>query len=138
MWFVLPLLAGLVIRAFFETLSGHAGVGWNPRTLVSLYFALRAGRGIWWVGVGALSEYHLAVVAFLLRRNLFRQLFRRVGFRIRTGPGEFLNRFWDDAEAASHPIFYATVGSAQLISIAAALWVLLSINVLLTVVAHNC
>jgi ATP-binding cassette subfamily B protein len=130
----MPLVAGLVLRLFFDVLSGRADAGRNVWTLAALYLSLDSGRGIWWVGAGALSEYHLAVAGYLLRRNLFSQVLRGVSFRIPVSPGEFMDRFREDTGAISEPVFYATVGSGQLVSTGATLWVLLSINVPLTIV----
>jgi ABC-type multidrug transport system fused ATPase/permease subunit len=134
-WYILPLAAGLLIRFFFDSLSGSLGTGMSYWTIVFLFFAVRAGRGLWWLGTGALSEYHIAVVTFLLRRNLFRHILLKTDSPIPFSSGEFLNRFENDAETASHPIFYATIGSGQLVAAGVTFWVLFRINAPLTIIA---
>jgi hypothetical protein len=76
-WFGLPLVAGLLIRLFFDSLSGHSGTNMPYWNIAFLFFLARGGQGIWWMGTGALAEYHLATVAYLLRRNLFRHMLEK-------------------------------------------------------------
>ncbi len=134
-WYALPLAAGLLIRLFFDSLSAATGSGISYWAIAFLIFAVRAGRGLWWVGAGALSEYHLAVVAFLLRRNLFRHILLKGDSATPLSSGEFLSRFENDTETVSLPVYHATVGSGQLVAAGVTFWVLFRINVPLTVIA---
>lgn len=132
---VIPLAAGLLIRRFFDTVAGEPGSEYALWLIALAFFAVRAGQGIWWVGTGAMAEYQVALVAFLLRRNLVRHLFEAIGRGPNVSSGEFLNRYEEDAATVSFPVFYATVGSGRLVGAVVAFWVLFRINRLLTVVA---
>ena len=134
-WYGLPLAAGLLIRLFFDSLTNLPVTGMSYWIIAVLFFAVRAGRGFWWLGTGAFAEYHLAVVAFLLRRNLFRHMLVKIDSRTHFSSGEFLNRFENDAETVSHPIFYAAIGSGELIAAGVTFLVLFRINAPLTIIA---
>ena len=129
----IPLAAGLLIRRFFDTITGAPTSDLDLWLIALAFFALRASQGLWWVGTGALAEYQVAEVAFLLRRNLFRHLFAAVGAGVPVSSGELLNRYEEDAALVSFPVFYATVGSGRLVGAGVAFWVLFRINRLLTV-----
>jgi ATP-binding cassette subfamily B protein len=132
-WFGLPLVAGLLIRLFFDSLSGQSGTSMHYWIIAVLFFLARGGQGIWWIGTGAIAEYHLAVVAYLVRRNLFRHILEKTHSQL--SPGEFLNRFEDDAQSVADPVFHATYGGGQIIAISVTFWVLLRINAPLTIIA---
>jgi ATP-binding cassette, subfamily B, bacterial len=68
----LPLLFGLIMRAFFDTLSGQAAAGWNIWTLIVLFFATRVAVQIGELGAAGTSAYHYSIIETLLRRNFFR------------------------------------------------------------------
>ena len=131
----LPLLYGLIMRAFFDTLSGEAQTGWNVWTLVVLYLATRVANQLAEIGGAGSSAYHFYLIEFLCKRNLFRTIMQAAGFRIPVSSGEIVNRFTEDTDAITSPVFNATYGSGFIISTGIAIWVLLSINVPLTILA---
>lgn len=131
----LPLLFGLIMQAFFDTLSGQANIGWNVWTLVALFLATRVAVQVAEMGAAGSSAYQYFLVETLLRRNLFRGILEAVGFHPPLSSGEIVNRYEEDTAAVSEPVFIATYGIGLFIATGAALWIMLRINVLLTIVA---
>ncbi len=132
---VLPLFFGLIMRAFFDLLSGQANVGWNVWTLVALFLATRVAVQIAEMGAAGSSAYQYFLVETLIRRNLFRGILQAAGFQLPLSSGEIVNRYEDDTAAVSEPVFIATYGIGLFIATGVALWVMLRINVWLTLVA---
>jgi ATP-binding cassette, subfamily B, bacterial len=128
----LPLAFGLILRAFFDTLSGASTVGWNIWTLVALYLATRLALQVAELGAAGSSAYHYSLVNFLLRRNLFRLLLSPAGLRSPFSSGELVDRFEKDSNEVADPIFIATYGVGLLLSLTISLWVLLRIDTPLT------
>lgn len=131
----LPLLFGLIMRAFFDQLSGEVQTGWNIWTLVALFLVTRIGVQLAEMGAGGSSAYHASLIVVLLQRNLLRILLRTTGHALPYSSGELVNRFDEDTGAVAEPIFIATYGTGFVISTAVTLWVLLSINAPLTLLA---
>ena len=131
----LPLLFGLIMRAFFDTLSGEAQTGWNIWTLIALFLVTRIGVQLAEMGAGGSSAYHASLIVVLLQRNLLRILLRTTGHALPYSSGELVNRFDEDTGAVAEPIFIATYGTGFVLSTAATLWVLLRINAQLTLIA---
>lgn len=134
---VLPLAFGLILRAFFDTLSGATQAGWNVWTLIALYMGTRLALQVAELGAAGSSAYHYEIVRVLLRRNLFRAALAPAGVRNSLSSGEIVDRFENDTSAVAEPIFIATYGMGVLVASVVSLWVLLSINVPLTVVAFS-
>jgi ATP-binding cassette subfamily B protein len=105
--FALEIFPGLIVKAFFDTLSGAA----NPGSAISLE---------WLVGLYVLTEIVRLALSFgsewygwtfrlvlsnLLRRNLFSSILRRPGDHpLPVSPGEAVNRFYADVgEVADFP-----------------------------------
>ncbi len=133
--YTLPLLFGLIMRAFFNTLSGQTGVGSNVWTLVACFLATRVAVQIGEMGAAGSSAYQSFLVETLVRRNLFRGILQAVGFHPPLSSGEIINRFEEDTAAVSEPVFIATYGIGLFVATGVALWIMLRINVLLTFVA---
>jgi ATP-binding cassette, subfamily B, bacterial len=134
---VLPLAFGLILRAFFDTLSGATQTGWNVWTLIALYMATRLALQVAELGAAGSSAYHYEIIRVLLRRNVFRAALSPAGGRNPLGSGEIVDRLENDTSAVAEPIFIATYGMGVLVASVVSLWVLLSINVPLTVVAFS-
>jgi ATP-binding cassette subfamily B protein len=95
----LPLTYGLILQAFFDTLSGHAPAGLTVWPLIALFLVSEATRmtafytsffifGQFWFGSEA-----------LLRKNLLAGILRNTDGRgLPDSPGEAVSRFRDDVE----------------------------------------
>lgn len=131
----LPLLFGLIMKAFFDALSGQGNAGWNVWTLVALFLATRVAVQIAEMGAAGSSAYQYFLVETLVRRNVFRGILEAVGFHPPLSSGEVINRYEEDTAAVSEPVFIATYGVGLFIGTGVALWIMLRINVWLTLVA---
>lgn len=101
-----PLLPGLIIREFFNTLTGESQLGLSPSTLIFLLMIL----GLGYVIVAFVGDFTTSQVRFslssLLRRNLLAHLLVRPGAQSlrdpretdkTISPGELISYFRDDA-----------------------------------------
>jgi ATP-binding cassette subfamily B protein len=132
----LPLLFGLITRAFFDTLTGQAAAGLNVWTLLALFLANRIALQISELGYAGMSAYLFCLMNALLKRNFFRAIFLTPGgSRGGHGTGEVLNRFDEDTAEVADTVWATTDVSGYIVSIIVALGVMLSINVPLTIVA---
>lgn len=131
----LPLLFGLITRAFFDALSGQKSVGWSVWTLVAFFLATRIAVQMAEMGAAGSSAYQYFLVETLLRRNLFRGVLQAAGFHPSLSSGEITNRYEEDTAAVSEPVFIATYGLSLFVAAGLALWVMLRINVMLTLIA---
>ncbi|NTU85405.1 MAG: ABC transporter ATP-binding protein [Chloroflexales bacterium] len=95
---LLPLLSGLVVRAFFDGLTGAAPASLGALTLVGLLLGVELGRVVVFY-VSLLSWFNFAMAAEgLLRANMLGWLVGGSGARaLPSSPGEALNRFREDA-----------------------------------------
>jgi ABC-type multidrug transport system fused ATPase/permease subunit len=100
-FYQVPLLAALVIAAFFDALSGGASAGWNVWTLIALFAGAQIARvGVLYVALVSWSDFWFTIEA-LLRRNMLGWLVGGPGSRRLPGSaGEAVSTFRDDVEAA--------------------------------------
>ena len=97
--YCLPLLTGLLIREFFDALSGSAAAHMDARTALALLVAVESthvlstgvGIGVWFTVWQTLKS--------VLRRNMYEWLLQAPGARrLPDSPGEAVSRFRDDTE----------------------------------------
>ena len=94
---LVPFLTGLVLKAFFDALTGDAQAGFTPWTLVALFIAVEVGDRIALFGSAVVWPRWWYAVESLLRRNLMAALLNvRTPRRISSASGEVTNRFRDD------------------------------------------
>ena len=134
-YFSLPLLFGLILRAFFNTLTGEETAGFNIWSLLVLFFATQIAVQLSELAFAGTNAYLFHSLHRLVQRNLFRTIVQTSGFRLEESPGEVLNRFEEDSAALAAPLEQATYISGYLVSTAISLGVMLTINVPLTLVA---
>jgi ABC-type multidrug transport system fused ATPase/permease subunit len=96
---LMPLAAGIAVRAVFNTLSNRTTVGWNAWTLLAVLAGLYACRNAVFVfAYWKFSRYYLALLAFL-QRNILDHLLMAAGSRILPeSPAEAVSRFRDDVD----------------------------------------
>jgi ABC-type multidrug transport system fused ATPase/permease subunit len=96
-FFTLVLAPGLINRAIFDALSGHAAAGLNVWSLVGLLIGLELGRfGLLYFGGVLFNVFRYGGEA-LLKRNMMDWLVTAPGPRTLPGsPGEAVSRFRDD------------------------------------------
>jgi ATP-binding cassette subfamily B protein len=88
---------GLIMRMFFDTLTGDAQVGLGPYELSALVIATAMGRGAFIFADVSLNVYNRFTLGTLLRKNMFSSILDRPGARAVPGsPGEAISRFRGD------------------------------------------
>jgi ATP-binding cassette subfamily B protein len=99
-FYVFPLVPGLLVRQFLDALSGGATVGLNLWTPLALLVAASVVRALLLVlGVAAERGLQL-VVSTLLRHNALDHILRQPGAQpLPASAGEAISRFRDDVQA---------------------------------------
>jgi ATP-binding cassette subfamily B protein/ATP-binding cassette subfamily C protein len=137
----LPAVPGLIIREFFDKLTGSSQLGFSLWSLIALFLAIGLGRVIFLFAGRLTATQHGFAMNLLLRRNLLEGLLSRPGALPLTksnrtshtvSSGEAISYFRDDTEQIYDIISYTGdiigVGLFTLGSLA----ILLSINVKIT------
>lgn len=91
------LIPGLVMREFFNMLSGNAQYGLNVWSLIALLFVAEMGSVLGIFGLVATNVPFFQNTMTLLRKNLLRHILRRPGASaLPDSPGEAISRFRGD------------------------------------------
>lgn len=99
---VFPQLTGLVVREFFDSLTGEARLGFGPYTVIALLVAVALGRAVAAFGdIVAYFNFRYSIEG-LLRKNLFERILERPGAQaVPDSPGEAISRFREDVYEAA-------------------------------------
>lgn len=108
----LPILPGLIIREFFNTLTGESKYNFSPTTLIIFLLAIGLARVIF-IFIGRLTKtQHRFTMSALLRHNLLQTILKRPGaMSLPVSPGELISYFRDDIELIEDNI----VGTAEIL-----------------------
>jgi len=128
-----PLLPGLIIQQFFDSLTGHASWSLSASNLAILLMAVAVAR-IVTIYAGALTDtIHRFSMGSLLRWNMLRWILRQpAAAAIPISPGEAVTQFRDDANQAEDAISWTLDFIGKLLFAAAAIFILLRVNVSIT------
>ncbi|MFL7810194.1 MAG: ATP-binding cassette domain-containing protein [Anaerolineae bacterium] len=130
------LAPGLIVRAFFNVVTGTAAAGLNIWSIVAMVVAIFVGRQIGSYGFVYADVPLFAHIATLLRRNMLKYVLRRPGAAaLPESPGEAISRFRGDT--IEIPLFVIWINDlviGVLITIAA-LAIMLTVNVPITLLA---
>ena len=97
---VAPFLAGVIMKSFFDVLSGQASAGFTVWTLVAFFVAVEIGDRIALFGSAFTWPRWWYAIESLLRKNLMTAILEvRNPGQISTVSGEVTNRFRDDVTA---------------------------------------
>ena len=98
----MPQAAGLLIRAFFDTLTHSSPLGFSPWAVCALLVALTLSRAaLVMVDVMVATAFQF-LAGVLLRKNLFERILERPGVRAVPGsPGEAISRLHGDVDEAT-------------------------------------
>ncbi|HEY7124500.1 MAG TPA: ABC transporter ATP-binding protein [Ktedonobacterales bacterium] len=130
------LLAGLITRAFFDTLTGQARLPLNTTGLVVLLVVLAVCRVAVWLTAGFVEIMMRFTMSSLVRRNLLQHILERPGAHaLPFSIGEIISRFRDDAYDAEDGVDWSDEIVGQGLLAVVAFLVLLHINVRITLVA---
>jgi ATP-binding cassette subfamily B protein len=90
-------IPGLVLREFFNALSGSTQTGMNLWTIVALLFAAETGSVLGMYGLITTNTPFFMNTMTLLRKNLLKHILRRPGASaLPDSPGEAISRFRGD------------------------------------------
>lgn len=133
MFYLFPLVPGLVVREFFNRLSGNAQAGLEVWSLLALLVAVAFAR----VTALALAVYAETTTqltaAALLRRNLLARILEHPGARaVPASAGEAISRFRDDTQVVVQFLTWTLDPVGQIVVTIIALAVLARIDPLLT------
>ena len=134
-YYGLPLLIGLIIREFFNALTGETAVRFDLWTLVILFLVTRLTIQIFEQSYAATYAYFEGKLQTLIRRNLFKSILQDAEIHSVQNPGEIINRFDDDTQGAVAPITIVIELSGHALSALIALVVLLRVNAFITLFA---
>ncbi len=133
MFYLFPLVPGLIVREFFDRLSGNAQAGLEVWSLLALLVAIASAR----VTALALAVYAETTTqltaAALLRRNLLARILEHPGARaVPASAGEAISRFRDDTQVVVQFLTWTLDPVGQIVVTIIALAVLAGIDPLLT------
>jgi ATP-binding cassette, subfamily B, bacterial len=133
---LMPLLAGLIARAFFDTLTGQAHLPSGVAGLIALLVVITLVQTVLWLIAGRVEIIMRFTMSGLLRRNLLRLILQRPGAHaLSFSIGETISRFRDDAYLAEDNMDWTDEISVQGLFAAVAFLVLLHIDARMTLVA---
>lgn len=126
-------LTGLVIRGFFNSLTGSAPTDWGPATWAALFVGLAVVRGV----LILTDMYSFFAWSFssaaVLRKNLFERILDRPGAQaVPESTGEAVSRFREDADDVGNFTTWAMFPVSLSLFAVVALAVMVQINALIT------
>ncbi len=130
------LIPGLILRAFFDLLTGEAQLQMSIWAMVALMVAMWLGRVLGGYGFYYADVPIFADIATLLRKNLLRHILRRPGASsLPDSAGEAISRFRNDVMEI--PLFVIWINDiiTGLMIIAISIGLLVSINPSITLMA---
>ena len=134
---VTPQLTGLVMREFFNTLSGTGTWGWGPEAFAALVVGLALARAIIILADMFAHNLYTFRSGALLRKNLLTRILERPGARaVPQSAGEAISRFRDDVERTTQFTAQLPFIIGQALFAGMALMTMLRINPTVTLVAY--
>jgi ATP-binding cassette subfamily B protein len=130
------LIPGMILRAFFNLLTGDAQISGGIWTIVALMVGTWFGRVLGGYGFYYADVPIFAEIATLLRKNLLKHILRRPGASaLPDSAGEAISRFRGDV--AEIPLFVIWINDilTGLLIIAVSIGLMVSINPTITVLA---
>lgn len=135
LFYLFPLLPGLVIQRFFDALTTGTRTAWSPWVLIALLTGVAVGRSAALLGAFMAEMSTQAFASALLRRNLLARIMEYPGAQaLPASPGEAISRFRDDVLEIVMFLTWTMDPIGQATMTIFALVVLLHINVLITLV----
>jgi len=142
-WFFimgLAIIPGVIIREFFNQLTGESQLDWSPFVLIGLLLAGGMGRIIAIILGRITKTQHRFLMSGLVRRNLFAELLNKPGAESlsidqdqkTTATGEVLNYFREDAKQIEDNVVWTNEILSDGIRAIASFIILLTVNVRLT------
>lgn len=131
-YYGLPLIFGLIMRAFFNALTGETNTRFDLWTLVILFLTAKLTLQVVEQGYPAIYAYLEGKLKTLIRRNVFKCLLKGAAVHTVQNSGEVINRLDDDADGVINPITTLIELSGHALAAFIALVVLLNVNAFIT------
>ncbi|MBE9168894.1 ABC transporter ATP-binding protein [Pleurocapsales cyanobacterium LEGE 06147] len=138
----LPILPGLIIQAFFDTLTGESTLRFSPWAIIALLLATGLARIVFiFVGRFTNTQYRF-LTSSLLQRNLLEHLLNRPGAQPlvegeeasqTVSTGEAISYFRDDISQIEETVAWIGSIPGYALIVLGSVAILLSINVRITV-----
>ncbi len=130
------LVLGMLVRAIFDGITDGASASADVYTLCAVFMALNVVGNMVVNPLSSISEDVLsAVLQSRLQRNLFKTMLEHRPVRDGPSSGEVLNRYRDDVEAAVNPLLLVAEMTGMVVALGAAVYVMASIDLLITLAA---
>ena len=129
------LLLGLILREIFNALSGQAPAAFDVWTLVAFFVVVNVvfeAQAVWFQVVHPRLGAYLQSV---LSRNMLEIILKNPPERKDLSTGDVVNRFRDDTRGVTSPIMMVQSVLGRLSSLVIALFIMISIQPMLTLVA---
>ena len=135
MYYVFPLVPGLLVRQLFNELSGNAPAVLGIWTLMAILVGAALVRVAALFGAVAAEMTLYLTTSALLRQNVFERILHRPGARaLPASAGEAISRFRDDVQVIARFLGWTLDPVGQAVVITFALVVLASIDPVITLV----
>src|SRR5688500_12511673 len=134
LFYLVPLVPGLVVRGLLDALTDRAAAGWNVESLLAMLIATGVVR--LFAGVGdnvAESSLHVGVKTLMRRKRRERVLERPGARALPASAGEAVARFRNDAQNVALYLSWTMDPLGQVAVFALALAILIRIDAALTV-----
>lgn len=133
-----PQLTGLVMREFFNTLSGESSLNFSPQVLAAIVVGLAAARSVVIVADMIADNMYRFRSGALLRKNLLTRILERPGARaVPQSAGEAISRFRDDVDTSGQFPAQLPFLLGQALFATTALIIMLRISVRVTLIAYT-
>lgn len=132
---LVPFAIGIIMKGFFDALTGEAPAGLNPWTFVALFVIVELGdRSVLISSAFVWARWRYAI-STLLRKNLITAIMdMSAPHRVSTASGEVTNRLRDDVESIIHYLEqYIHLWGNTIFAILAFIW-MARINVTVTLI----
>jgi ATP-binding cassette, subfamily B, bacterial len=133
---LLELAPGLIVKAFFDMLTGERAFRFGVWSIVAITVAWAAARVGFMLGGAWTDVRHRFIMKALLRRNLLERILHRPGAQAIPGsPGEAITTFRDDPGTVEETLSHLIDQADALVYVAIALTIMLRIHVTITLLA---
>ena len=133
MFYLFPLLPGLVVRRLFDQLGADAPVGANLTTLLALLLAIAVTRQVAMTAASIAESSLHDYISTLLRHNLLKRILHHPAARaLPTSSSEAMSRLRDDVEAMPHFLSWTIDPVGQAAVLVTGISILASISPLIT------
>lgn len=135
MFYLFPLVPGLIVRWFFDALTGASPAGLNEWSLIALLLAVTVVRAATLL-LASFTETTVVLIAqSLMRHNLMARVLTHPGAQaLPASPGEAISRFRDDADSVSRFLTWTLDPLGQATMLVVAMVVLVRVNALIALV----